>query len=258
MEEKKSFGTRLEEFFAGKGCYIVLLLCVAVIGVSAWSMLSGGGAARETELTQPVANVVEDAPAVPVDDTRPVVVTERPAAAVTEPEDAPAVPVEKPVQEAPAAATEPPQTQTAPAAAAEPDALPGYFVWPVSGDTAVDYAMTELRYDRTMHDWRAHDGIDIAAEKGTQVRAAAAGTVESVYSDERLGTTVVIRHGGGLESVYANLAATPAVSEGARVTVGQVIGSVGDTALYEVGEVSHLHFAMTRDGLSVDPNEYLP
>ena len=43
MEEKKSFGESLEAFFAGKGFYIVLFLCVAVIGVSAWAMLTGKG-----------------------------------------------------------------------------------------------------------------------------------------------------------------------------------------------------------------------
>ena len=42
-EKKKGFGESLEAFFAGKGFYIVLFLCVAVIGVSAWAMLTGKG-----------------------------------------------------------------------------------------------------------------------------------------------------------------------------------------------------------------------
>ena len=73
-----------------------------------------------------------------------------------------------------------------------------------------------------------------------------------------LGTTVVIRHRDGLESVYANLAATPTVAVGDQVVVGQVIGAVGDTALCETGEVCHLHLAMRRDGESVDPADFLP
>ena len=247
MEEKKTFGARVEDFFAGKGFYIVLLLCVAVIGVSAWSMLSGGGAETQNELALSVANL-DDAPSVATARTAPVTVTEAPAPAENAPEEKSAEIAPEP----PAVAAEPPQA----VAPAEPAA--SYFIWPVSGDTAREYAMTELRYDRTMRDWRTHDGVDIAAEKGAQVRAAAGGTVKEVYSDERLGTTVVLDHGGGLQSVYANLAATPTVSAGDRVGVGDVLGAVGDTALYEVGEVSHLHFAMSLNGISVDPNEYLP
>ena len=86
----------------------------------------------------------------------------------------------------------------------------------------------------------------------------ASGKVTEVYRDDLFGTTVVIAHSGGLTSQYSNLAATPTVAAGDSVTVGQVIGAVGDTALCETGEVCHLHFAMTKDGVSVDPDDYLP
>jgi murein DD-endopeptidase MepM/ murein hydrolase activator NlpD len=109
-----------------------------------------------------------------------------------------------------------------------------------------------------MQDWRTHDGVDIATELGAQVKALTNGTVSAIYDDDLYGTTIVIRHRGGLESVYCNLAATPTVSVGDQVVVGQVIGAVGDTALCETGEVCHLHFAMRRDGESVDPTDYLP
>ncbi|MBR1497331.1 MAG: M23 family peptidase, partial [Oscillospiraceae bacterium] len=91
MQEKKPFGARMEAFFAGKGFYIVLLLCVSVIGVSVWSMLSG--AAREkTEFAVSVAGmdeagqVSDAAPASPPAPTAPKptpapVPTEAPASA---------------------------------------------------------------------------------------------------------------------------------------------------------------------------------
>jgi len=69
---------------------------------------------------------------------------------------------------------------------------------------------------------------------------------------------VEITHGAGLVSIYANLAAVPTVAAGEQVTVGQVIGAVGDTALCEIGEVYHLHFAMRCNGESVDPADWLP
>jgi murein DD-endopeptidase MepM/ murein hydrolase activator NlpD len=45
---------------------------------------------------------------------------------------------------------------------------------------------------------------------------------------------------------------------GDTVSVGEIIGSVGDTALCETNEVAHLHFAMSLDGAGVDPADYLP
>ena len=100
--------------------------------------------------------------------------------------------------------------------------------------------------------------LDVAAHLGTEVCAAADGVVEQVLLDERLGSTVVLYHGGGLRSVYANLAATPAVQTGDEVSVGDVVGAIGTTAMAERGDVTHLHFAMSVDGVSVDPREYLP
>ena len=250
MQEKKPFGARLEAFFAGKGFYIVLLLCVSVIGVSVWSMLSG--ATREkAEFSVSVAGMDEgvqvsdaSAPASPAPKPAPTAKpTEAPA-----PSEAPEV---QTVEEA-----APPAVAAAPAQEAVSEKL--YFIWPVTGELEAGYAMASLIYDSTMRDWRTHDGLDIASPMGTQVRAAANGVVAAVYNDERYGTTVTLRHSGGLTSTYANLAATPTVSEGQEVAVGQVIGAVGDTALCEIGEASHLHFSMSRDGVSVDPAEFIP
>ncbi len=261
QNEKKAPQNRVEAFFAGKGFYIVLLLCVAVIGVSAWSMLSGGALDGGNEPSLAVSAPAEE-DAVTTGKTAPVLVPERPAAtAAPTPAPVPA-PEPSPAAQEPQAEAENRETGT-PAIPEEPVAVSAetvsdYFIWPVSGTVENGYSMTALVFDRTMQDWRTHDGLDVAAEIGTQVRAVANGKVENVYFDERLGTTVVIGHSGGLESIYANLAGTPTVTPGDAVSVGQIIGAVGDTALCEIGEVGHLHFAMTKDGLSVDPGEYLP
>jgi murein DD-endopeptidase MepM/ murein hydrolase activator NlpD len=132
------------------------------------------------------------------------------------------------------------------------------YVWPVVGDIAVVYSVDELIYNETMSDWRTHDGIDIAGTIGTKVIAAADGTVADVITDDLLGTTVIIDHGNGLKSVYANLAKTPVVKKGDKVAVGAVLGAIGDTAIGETNEAAHLHFAMTKDNLPADPIKYLP
>ena len=253
--EKKSGVSRVEAFFAGKGFYIVLLLCVAVIGVSAWSMLSGGTKNNAAEELLPVSGPAEEETVATWSTTPPA--TAAPATPAPTPNETPSETAGAETAEV----VEEPVTATI-SMPEDPVEVSGtgqnYFIWPVSGAVENGYSMTALVFDRTMQDWRTHDGLDIAADLGAQVRAVANGKVTNIYFDERLGTTVVMSHNGGLESIYANLAGTPAVAVGDQVGVGQVIGAVGDTALYEVGEVCHLHFAMTRDGVSVDPNEYLP
>ena len=118
--------------------------------------------------------------------------------------------------------------------------------------------METLLYDQTMADWRTHDGWDISAALGTQVLAAADGTVTDIRQDDLYGTVVEISHGGGLVSCYANLAEIPTVSVGDSVRVGDVIGAVGNTALCEIGEPYHLHFTMKLTGKSADPGNWLP
>lgn len=137
-------------------------------------------------------------------------------------------------------------------------ALPLYFIWPVTGNLERGYDSDALSYDATMADWRTHSGWDIAAGLGGHVLSAADGTVSAVYTDPLYGTTVEIDHGDGLCSVYANLAAQPTVSVGQAVQVGDIIGAVGESALCEVGESYHLHFAMKLNGELSDPANWLP
>ena len=109
-----------------------------------------------------------------------------------------------------------------------------------------------------MRDWRTHDGLDVMAELGSTVVAAREGTVESIVADALYGTVLTIDHGDGIKTVYANLADVPAVNVGDWVEAGATIGSVGTTAICEIGQGTHLHFAVTVDGVYVDPLEYLP
>ncbi|MDE6280811.1 MAG: M23 family metallopeptidase, partial [Oscillospiraceae bacterium] len=128
----------------------------------------------------------------------------------------------------------------------------------VKGTIIADFSVEALAYDETMGDWRTHSGLDIAAPLGTQVLAAANGTVSAIEQDDMLGTVVKIDHGQGLVSEYANLAAVPTVSVGDEVTTGAVIGSVGETAAGESGRQAHLHYALLKDGQAVNPVDYLP
>lgn len=128
---------------------------------------------------------------------------------------------------------------------------------PVQGQVLNPYAMEVLSYNQTTRDWRTHNGVDLAAPAGTAVVAAADGEVYTVYEDDQMGTTVVIRHDGGYTTRYCSLSPETAVSAGQTVTMGQPIGTVGTTALMENALDCHVHFSVSRDDEPVDPMAFL-
>ena len=240
----KSSGQRLEGFFTGKGFYIVLFLCAAVIGLSAWMMAAGNEAMEEARgigdvgLNERRIETVIITPEVKPRGVEAMAIPEEQERLTSEaPEAAEAVEVfsEETLSD------EPPLT-----------------VWPVVGELERGHDLERLHYDVTLRDWRTHEGVDILAPIGETVFAARAGSVSSVEEDGLYGTVVSIDHGDGSSTLYANLAAQPAVAPGDWVEAGTVIGAVGDTALCEIGQGTHLHFAVFLDGESIDPLDYLP
>ena len=105
----------------------------------------------------------------------------------------------------------------------------------MEGEVIWNYAMNQLLYSVTLDQWTTHAGIDISCDKGTEVKAALAGTVKQVYEDDALGTVVTIEHTNNRLSLYANLDRSVPVSEGKKVNAGEKIGTVGDTAISECG-----------------------
>ena len=128
---------------------------------------------------------------------------------------------------------------------------------PVEGEVLSPYAMEVLSYNETTRDWRVHNGVDFAAPEGTKVVAAADGQVYTVYEDDRMGMTVVIRHEGGYTTRYSSLDSAVTVSAGETVTMGQPIGAVGTSALMENALGHHVHFAVSCNDESMDPMEFL-
>ena len=79
----------------------------------------------------------------------------------------------------------------------------------------------------------------------------------TVYEDERLGHTVVIRHQDGYVTCYASLSEDVAVAPGDKVTLGQKIGTVGSSALLESALGDHIHFSVTHNDEPMDPQKFL-
>ena len=217
MSKKKFSGN-----ISGKGYYIALVLCAVAIGITGYFYYQN---LKDPQLSEQV----------PVD--------------MLEPEDTtPELEVAAPEGES----QQPDATQPT-----KPAPKPSKRERPVAGEIIAPYSMEALSYNETTRDWRVHDGVDIAAEAGTQVVAAAAGTVYAVYADERMGMTVVINHDGGYVTEYASLAENVAVAPGDPVTAGQAIGCVGDTALLESAIGDHIHFSVSCSGQAVDPEKFL-
>ncbi len=135
----------------------------------------------------------------------------------------------------------------------------GIYAKPADGYIDREFTLDELVYSPTMGDYRTHNGIDIAADIGSAVRAVSSGVVEDVYYDSFYGHTVVINHGDGVLAYYMNLSESipQGIVKGAAVNVGQTIGGVGESAVIESADAAHLHLSMTRDGKYIDPGEYL-
>lgn len=152
--------------------------------------------------------------------------------------------------------TEPPVTT--PAETSPVVAAPSQLEIPVQGTLIVGYSPDVLVRSITMNDYRTHMGIDIAAALGDPVVACADGIVKEVWADPMMGRCVSVSHEGGLVAVFKNLDDTLAdgITPGKELHAGDVIGSIGETALIEIAEVPHLHFELTLDGKPQNPLSY--
>ena len=238
MNQKKGGG-----LVASIGFYAILAILLAAVGTAGYFVLyreNTPDAAADQEpdhqAMTPVLPQVEGSGSAPVSGTA----------------DGSGEPVSAPAEL-------PEETPDIPAAAQEPVVAtePLLTVSPLAGMVVTAFSVDALLYDATLGDWRTHAGVDIAADAGTRVLAAADGTVSAVQDDALMGTTVTLTHSDGYQTTYANLQAQPAVETGDAVSAGQVLGAVGLTSIAEQQLGPHLHFSVTHDGDAVDPDAFL-
>jgi len=211
-----------------KGIVLGLVLCAAAVWITGYAFFRSANQVQEASLEETYEDVL---------------------VGTLGTEDIPVIATQPQTTTAPAA------TETTAPAATERRTLK--TMSPVEGAPIFGYSMEALSYNQTTRDWRVHNGIDLAAEDGDPVMAAADGEVYTVYEDDAMGHTVVIRHNDGYTTCYSSLSDQISVKPGDQVTMGQTIGYAADSAIVESTLGSHVHFSVTHYDEAMDPEEFL-
>jgi len=245
--DRGTFLRKAIKFINGKGFYIVLFLCVAAIGVAGYVVFSSG----VTDLPDP--GEIDLSSLFTTKGSTSVTTTDG-EIATTNGGDTPVF-TTAPVSVIGTTTSNSPNATTT---TKLPDNVKLFYVRPVSGSIIRAYSGDVLVFNPTMDDWRVHTGLDIAAAFGDSVVACATGTITNIYADYFKGTVIEITQPDGVVAYYCGMSSSVPIAVGQTVAAGTVIGTIGDTAIFESLDESHLHLEMKVDGEYVDPMEYLP
>ena len=230
FNNKKSFSEKFKDEKLRRSYILTAVaLCLAVVIITVTAVIAN----REDASAQPTIKETEKS-TVKIDST------------------------EKPTETAPQSETEKQTQKPASNGSSNVSSSLPSFTLPVSG-TLTNKHDPELQvFSPTMQDYRVHLGIDIETEENAPVYSAADGTVSKIWVDTLMGYCVAVKHSGNCVTIYKNLSPTlpEGIAEGVSVREGQLIATVGASAMVEVADEPHLHFEMTISDLAVDPLEY--
>lgn len=219
MNEKSRSETRTHLFRRGGGFYVVLAVCIAVIGGMAvlgvtGSLRSASGVTTPTTVPTPTTtrNVAAAGRATSVRDAR--------------------------------------TTVTAASVEVEEDTKTGTLcILPLTNAVVREYSDKPVYWD-TLDSWRVHLGVDFAGQAGDTVKAASDGTVREVLHDPLWGDCITIDHGDGQTATYCGVTATCAAD--ASVRAGDPIGTLSAIPC-EQSQGAHLHLEWRVGGEAIDP-----
>lgn len=126
------------------------------------------------------------------------------------------------------------------------------LAWPVIGNVILPFSMDTTVYFQTLDAYRCNRGMLIEGEEGANVLSAYEGVVTAVEDTKEFGTEVKIDMGNGYVATYGQLM-NVCVSVGDTVSLGQNIAEIGPVSSYYTKEGTHLYFAVTKDGVPVNP-----
>lgn len=108
-------------------------------------------------------------------------------------------------------------------------------------------------YSKTLDVWEIHKGLDIAAKDGAEIKSILDGTVKSVYSDERYGTSIELSYADGLTVIYSGIKENVSLEKGDAVKEGDCIGYVGNTTNVENEDGTHVHIEAYKNDKAINP-----
>lgn len=228
-----------------RGLYVIIGLCLLIIGGAAWFSVSSGD--RVENQTSPKTNSEKgeySAPNQSYTDNTDQSMLEPPIISSDTTPTADSVSSEPYSSES---ETKEEETNNSTQATV--------FMMPVQGKIIKKYSDKELQFSSTYGDMRIHKGIDIESKIGTAISACSDGVIESIEVNTNLGAIVTIDHKNGITVKYAGIENLK-FDEGDTVKAGDIIGTVG-TVPAECMDKEHLHLEVFKNGESVEPMETL-
>lgn len=272
MDQNKK--NKVKDFLRKEGFYLVLFVCLCIVAtVAAFTIRKNSIAKEENKVNNELSlNEVEDNSSSEVDSNFNKQNAERvenndELAEVTEDNISNQEVSEATEQVANNEQTEVAENQTNVEQEADVDVSSGTnteitLSFPIEGNVAISREfgkMVRTYSDETRSEDTSRRGVDINAEVGTVVKAAAEGKVEEVSSNTTDGTYIVIAHANGLKTKYTNLSEEVKVAVGDVVSSGDEIGTVGNTSgiftSKVCGDVLNVQ-VQNADGKDVDPSTY--
>ena len=205
-------------FLTKNGFYIALVVCVIIAAVASFSAVTSilGNLRSENDTAQqqpPKTTPVETAPVDP-----PVIED------TTEDEEMSSDPL-----------------------------VPVYTLPVEDGVVTNHFSDGELVKNETLDDWRTHNGIDIEAAEGAEIKAIYSGEVVHAGYNPLLGNIVELKLDTGYTVIYANLGSVDAVKSGDLISQNDIIGTLGNSAILENGQKPHLHLEIKNGDSYIDP-----
>lgn len=231
MKEEKIHEKKKQSFWSKNGFFAALAFCLIAVGIAAFGTIEN--LSEEKVRLNTTEGTTSNSLSAPKTQAREEYIS-------TEPQEMTVA--------APATEIEATEEQTE-AAAAEIG-----YVMPIDNTVSVPFSNGTLIYSQTMNDYRVHNGIDIEAADGEEVKAFSSGEVTEVYDSALYGKTVVIDHGNELLSYYHGVSAS--VASGDSVKAGQLIGTVSEVKC-EAADGSHIHFCIQKNGEWIDPQSMI-
>lgn len=255
---------QFSRFLASKGIYVALAVCLAAAGTAAWvtvnNAISQSDPFTETpqvQQSQPQENIEsETPPPQPAEEVEESTAAEQKQPHVTKEDSEPKDDSSSSSSSA-SSSEEWSESVSASESLTVSDVSPALsFTLPLNTQLLSPFSGDKLVENRTLKEWRTHNGIDLKAEKGDSVKSACDGKVSAISFDPLWGTTVEISAGEYVLH-YCGLSEELPVKLNDYVAKGETIGSV-DIIPCEAMEGSHLHFAVTKDEQYIDPLSLLP